>query len=61
MIACEGNSEETVGILTSDADIDYWLQDNRKKNALYYAIENKNKERGEKYIRMILGRCPDLV
>lgn len=61
MIACEKSSVEIVETLIGNSSMNFHLEDSRKKNALFYAIDNKNKERGEKYIRLILARCPKLV
>lgn len=46
MIACEGTNIEIVETLVKDKDMKFGLEDHCKKNALYYAIENKNKEKG---------------
>ena len=48
MIACEGTNIEIVETLVKDKDMKFGLEDHCKKNALYYAIENKNKEKGKK-------------
>lgn len=61
MIACDGKKEEVVDILVKDKNIDFLIEDNRNKNALYYAIYNKNKIMGEKYVRILLQKCPELV
>lgn len=61
MIACEKGSVEIVENLVNSKDMDFMLEDVRKKNALYYCIDNKNKEKGEKFIRTILTKCPQLV
>ena len=61
MIACERANIEIVETLVNSEGMNFMLEDSRKKNVLYYCIDNKNKEKGEKYIRLILIKCPDLV
>lgn len=61
MIACEKTNVEVVEVLVKDKNMKFHLEDTYKKNALYYAIENKNKEKGEKYVRLILDQDPSLV
>lgn len=61
MIACEGNTLEIVETLASDPDINFKSEDSSKKNCLFYAIENKNKEKGEKFVRAIIQNSPKIV
>lgn len=61
MIACERVNIEIVKTLIEDKNMNFALEDQRKKNALYYAIDNKNKEKGGKYVEMILEKSPNLV
>lgn len=61
MIACEHKNEEIFDILTRDKNINFLLEDNRNRTALFYAIINKNKIVGEKYARTLMRKCPDYV
>ena len=44
MIACERANIEIVETLVNSEGMNFMLEDSRKKNVLYYCIDNKNKE-----------------
>lgn len=61
MIACEMKNEEIVEILVNDKNINFTLEDFRNKTALFYAIANKHKMTGEKFVRILLKKYPAYV
>lgn len=58
MIACELKNEEIVETLANDNRANFLLEDSTNKTALLYAINNKSKASGEKYVRILLKKCP---
>lgn len=58
MIACELKREEIVETLANDQKTNFVLEDSTNKTALFYAISNKAKASGEKYVRILLQKCP---
>ena len=59
MIACEHKNEEIFDILTRDKNINFLLEDNRNRTALFYAIINKNKTANRESYDQFIGiiRC----
>jgi ankyrin repeat protein len=58
MIACDLKNEEIVETLSSDKRTNFLLEDSTNKTALLYAINNKSKATGEKYVRILLEKAP---
>jgi hypothetical protein len=58
MIACELKDELIVETLANDKRTNFLMEDATNKTALLYAINNKSKTTGEKYVRILLDKCP---
>jgi len=54
MIACELKDETIVEILANDKRTKFLMEDATNKTALLYAINNKWKTTGERYVRILL-------